>query len=320
MNLRNEIARRYTLRDWLISSKVNKLIGQINADEAIAKVIDDGLPALVGRLGGTEGRFIGEYLKMQRFEKIGLKIPWISNINVRWTRRKREVGFNAGFVPSDWEEIQEFVKLYQGCLLDTDVIGAWGTAFAWAESIAVTSTNNPSVIPIGHTAPWVEPVNRSEFATPWSMRLQGKKVLVIAGFADSIMKQHQRTSQIFSSNPYPKFQLEVIKAPLSAGRNSVGADNWFDQLCAMEQQMSNIDFDIALISAGAYSYPLALKAKELGKIGIHCGGGLQLFFGIMGGRWENDSNVLSKQNEYWIRPSRNETPENAKGVEGGCYW
>jgi len=40
----------------------------------------------------------------------------------------------------------------------------------------------------------------------------------------------------------------------------------------------------------------------------------------MGGRWENDANVLSKQNEYWIRPSRNETPENAKGVEGGCYW
>jgi hypothetical protein len=88
----------------------------------------------------------------------------------------------------------------------------------------------------------------------------------------------------------------------------------------MEQKMEEIDFDIALVSAGAYSYPLALKAKELGKIGIHSGGGLQLFFGIMGGRWENDSNVLSKQNEYWIRPSENETPENAKGVEGGCYW
>ncbi len=200
------------------------------------------------------------------------------------------------------------------------VIGAWGTAFAWAESLAVSATHTPLVIPIGHTAPWVDPVNPNEFTTPWSMLLDEKKILVIAGFAESIVKQHQRISQIFNSDPYPKFKLEVIKAPLSAGRNSIDADNWFEQLRAMEQQMSKIDFDIALISAGAYSYPLALKAKELGRIGIHCGGGLQLFFGIMGGRWENDSNVLSKQNEYWIRPSRNETPENAKGVEGGCYW
>jgi hypothetical protein len=320
MNLRNEFARRYTPRDWLISSKVNKLIGQINADEVISEVIDDGAPALVGRLGGTEGRFIGEYLKMQRYEKFGLEIPVAASMNFRWKKRKKEVGFNAGYVPGDWVEIQEFVTLYQQCLVSTDIIGAWGTSFAWAESIAVKSPRNPSVIPIGHTTPWVDPVNRREWPTPWSMHLEGKKVLVIAGFAESIMKQHQRTSQIFNSDPYPKFQLEVIKAPLSAGRDSVSVNNWFENLGTMELQMSIIDFDIALISAGAYSYPLALKAKELGKIGIHCGGGLQLFFGIMGGRWENDSIVRSKLNEYWIRPSRDETPENAKGVEGGCYW
>lgn len=320
MNLRNEIARRYTPRDWLISSRINRLIGKINADEAIGSIIDKGSPALIGRLGGTEGRFIGEYLKMERYEKLGLKIQFISMINSRWTKRKREVGFNAGFVANDWNEIQDFVKLYKKCLVNTDVIGAWGTAFAWAESIAITSKLNPAVIPISHTAPWVDPVNLRELATPWSMHLEGKNVLVIAGFADSIMKQHRLTSQIFASDSYPKFHLEVIRAPLSAGGEPVIPNNWFESLRAMEEQMTRIDFDIALISAGAYSYPLALKAKELGKIGIHCGGGLQLFFGIMGGRWENDSNVLSKQNGYWIRPSKNETPENAKGVEGGCYW
>jgi len=320
VNLRNEIARRYTFRDWLISCKINRLIGQINADEAISKVIDKGSPALIGRLGGTEGRFIGEYLKMCRYEKFGLKIPITASMNLRWKKRKKEVGFNAGFVPGGWKEIQDFVGLYEKCLTNTDVIGAWGTAFAWVESIAFTSTNSPAVIPISHSAPWVNPVNPKEQATPWSMHLEGKKVLVIAGFAESIMRQHQLASRIFSSVPYPKFQLEVIKAPLSAGRDSVTANNWFENLRLMEKKMEEINFDIALISAGAYSYPLALKAKELGKIGIHCGGGLQLFFGIMGGRWDNDSDVLSKQNEHWIRPSKNETPENAKGVEGGCYW
>jgi hypothetical protein len=210
--------------------------------------------------------------------------------------------------------------LYEKCLLNTEVIGAWGTAFAWAESLAFTDTRTPLVVPIGYTAPWVDPINRSEMATPWSMHLEGKKVLVIAGFAESIKRQHPFSSQIFNSDPYPKFHLEVIRAPLSAGRAIGAASNWFENLRSMEWEMEVSDFDIALISAGAYSYPLALKAKELGKIGIHCGGGLQLFFGIMGGRWENDLNVMSKFNKYWTRPTKNETPENAKGVEDGCYW
>ena len=88
----------------------------------------------------------------------------------------------------------------------------------------------------------------------------------------------------------------------------------------MKEQMSEKNFDIALISAGAYSYPLALEAKRLGRIGIHCGGALQLFFGIMGGRWEQDANILSRQNKNWIRPSDLETPEYAKAIENGCYW
>jgi hypothetical protein len=320
MNLRNEVARRYTLRDWIISSRVRKLIGQTNADEEISKVIDKGLPALIGRLGGTEGRFIGEYLKMQRYEKIGLRPQFTSKLNLRWKKRKKEVGFNAGFIPSDWQEIQDFVQLYKKCLIDTDVIGAWGTAFAWAESIAVSSTPRPAVIPISHTAPWVDPVNRTEVATPWSMHLAGKKVLVIAGFAESIKKQHEFASQFFSFDQYPEFQLEVLKAPLSAGGSLLASQNWFKNLQTMEKLMEKADFEIALVSAGAYSYPLARKAKEMGKIGIHCGGGLQLFFGIMGGRWKNDTNVLSKQNEYWIRPSSIETPVHATGVEDGCYW
>ncbi len=89
--------------------------------------------------------------------------------------------------------------------------------------------------------------------------------------------------------------------------------------------MSKVEFDIALISAGAYSYPLALHAKKMGKIGIHTGGGLQLFFGILGKRWEpkypETTNYLSNYiNGYWVRPSAEETPENSKMIENGCYW
>jgi hypothetical protein len=232
----------------------------------------------------------------------------------------REIRFNAGFKPSNWGEVQQFVRLYQECMENTDVLGAWGTAFAWAESLAFSRTNSPTVISIGSTSPWVDPTVPKECVIPWGMALEGKRVLVVAGFADSIEKQHRSTKKIFQDVDYPNFTLNVIAAPLSAARDSFFHDDWFKNLFSMEDQMEKIEFDVALISAGAYSYPLALKAKQLGKIGIHCGGGLQLFFGIMGGRWEQDSNVLPRVNEFWVRPSSSETPELAKGVEGGCYW
>jgi hypothetical protein len=37
MNLRNEIARRYTLRDWYVSGKTRRLIGKKNADQVISE-------------------------------------------------------------------------------------------------------------------------------------------------------------------------------------------------------------------------------------------------------------------------------------------
>lgn len=320
MGIRNEISRRYTLRDWYVSHKVRKLIGRLSADLVISEVINKGDPALVGRLGGTEGRFIGEYLKMRRYLKFGIPIPAVARFNYRWRKRCREVQFNAGFIFHDWNEIENFVNLYQECLENTDALGAWGTAFGWAESLAFTSKNFPEVIPIGHTAPWIAPANPDVAQIPWSAALEGKKVLVIAGFAESIKNQHLKSKVLFDNCHYPDFSLSTIQAPLSAGGSPNPESDWFSDLTTMEKTMEKIDFDIALVSAGAYSYPLALKAKKMGKIGIHCGGGLQLFFGIMGGRWETNPSVCSYSNEHWVRPSLAETPVNSNQVEDGCYW
>jgi hypothetical protein len=51
--------------------------------------------------------------------------------------------------------------------------------------------------------------------------------------------------------------------------------SWFELLNEIKTKMDQTDFDIALVSAGSYSYPLAHHAKKLVKIGIHAGGGLQ---------------------------------------------
>jgi hypothetical protein len=95
---------------------------------------------------------------------------------------------------------------------------------------------------------------------------------------------------------------------------------WFELLESMKDEISNSKFDVALIAAGAFSYPLAAHAKKIGKIGIHCGGGLQIFFGVMGNRWNNSPEVLKYMNEFWIRPSAEERPKTADQVENACYW
>lgn len=317
--LRHEIAKRWKPWDWYKSRAVAERINPAIADQVISDLIMLGQPALVGRLGGTESRFLGEYLKVT-------KLKYLSRIQFRikhnWIKRSKEINTNAGFYFEDGSQVEKFYKLYDEALLNTDVLGAWGTAFAWIESGYLTNVN--SLIPVPMTAPWVDAYKPTFSSIPWSNSLHGKKVLVISPFAESIEKQHKIIKKVFPDVYYPEFTLTTIKAPQTIGFNSNSKPDWFENLNNMKKLMSGENFDVALVAAGAYSYPLAHYAKQLGRIGIHAGGGLQLFFGILGRRWETNwgkGNYLEKYfNEFWTRPSENETPANANKVENGCYW
>jgi hypothetical protein len=317
--LKHEISKRWTPWDWYQSICISKRISSGGADKVIFDLIALGKPALVGRLGGTEARFLGEYLKIVRLKKLS-KI--LFKLKPNWLKRAREINSNAGFYFEDIFQVSNFYKIYNEALLDTDVLGAWGTAFAWIESRYVNTIK--TFIPVPMTAPWIGPYNSIFNQVPWSSALDGKRVLIISPFTETIIKQHNIIDKVFPNNNYPKFSLATIKAPQTIGVNSNLKPDWFEKLDEMKNLMSNVDFDVALIAAGAYSYPLAHYAKQMGKIGIHAGGGLQLFFGIIGKRWEvnwGEGNYLETYfNKYWTRPSLLETPSKANEVENGCYW
>lgn len=152
-----------------------------------------------------------------------------------------------------------------------------------------------------------------------------KKVLVIHPFADSIKYQYENNrKKLFQNTDYlPKFKLYTMKAVQTiADERDDRFDDWFEALDYMYFEAMKFDFDIALIGCGAYGYPLAAKLKKAGKQAIHLGGVLQIMFGVIGKRWEDDENPIVRNlfNEYWIRPSDNEIPSNSKSVEKGCYW
>ncbi len=315
--LRHELAKRYTLIDWFKSQKVKKLIDHEEPDKAISDLIAAGGAGLVGRLGGTEGRFLGEYLKLKTLKRFGIPIQVSSVLSRRWKRRRAEVFLQAGFYFQEWTDAEKFCSEYLAALKQTDILGAWGVAFTWVEGVGLDKEKT-TVVPVGFTAPWVEPYVPGQIA--WAKSLEGKRVLVVSGFADSILKQHPKISEIYKGVNYPSFELSVVKAPLAAGNADALGKTWFELLDEMKRQIASEEFDVALIAAGAFSYPLAAYVKSLGKIGIHCGGGLQLFFGIMGNRWNNSPEVLRYVNENWVRPSKAETPVMAEKIEDACYW
>jgi hypothetical protein len=302
---------------------VAKLINSENSDQIIRSLLSTEKIGLIGRLGGTEARFIGQYLKLQKLQSFGIPISLSSKFSMKWKKRRKSIYALSGFYADSWDEVNEFVEMYLLALAETDILGAWGVAFTWIESIKLDNSIT-RLIPVGHTAPWIESFNQidglDQELGPWANALSGKKVLVISSFSESIKKQHLIADKLFVGRSFPDFDLQVIRAPQTSGERDPNGATWFELLAEMKYQMSKIDFDVVLVAAGAYSYPLAHHAKKIGKIGIHAGGGLQIFFGIMGNRWKESPEVLKYINEFWTRPTSEETPQNADNVEGACYW
>lgn len=162
------------------------------------------------------------------------------------------------------------------------------------------------------------------FDNPWTRYLEGKKVLVISPFIKTITQQYEKRRLLFKNHlVLPDFQLLTLKAVQGIGdsKKLLPYNDWFEALEEMKSQISAIDFDVALIGAGAYGMFLGAHCKEIGKQAVHMGGATQLLFGIKGRRWDKYfENTL--YNEHWTRVSKEETPDGLEKFEEGtfAYW
>mgnify|MGYP000884135964 CR=1 FL=1 len=223
---------------------------------------------------------------------------------------KRRMFYNAGFFHKDNESFEHFTDLMIEDMKQIDVLLSWRH-----EELRVRKYfQNAVAIPLGVVEPF-------QFENPWSSALEGKKVLVVHPFEDSIRTQYGKRKLLFK-NPsvLPDFELKIVKAVQSAAGASPGFSSWFEALDYMKREIDKHDYDIALIGAGAYGFPLAAHVKRSGKKAFHVGGALQLLFGIRGSRWDNIPKYHDIFNEHWIRPSAVETPPKSNLVENSTYW
>lgn len=283
--------------------------------EIIYELLISYKPTMIARFGANELNCIANFISVKKNQK-----PWFLYIQGRshswwWNQNVIEQIQNcAGFFPADIPSVERFCALMLKDIPLVDLLGSWlPDEYLFDKELE----NSPKVD--------LELLNPYFSTTPWTRALEGKKVLVIHPFADTVKAQYLKRELIFANNLLPAFELKTLKAVQSIAGETTEFDSWFSALEHMKNQMDQIDYDICLIGCGAYGFPLAAHAKRMGKKGFHLGGSLQLLFGIRGKRWENpnynpDYNFSTLMNEHWVKPSNEERPEAAHQVEGACYW
>lgn len=280
----------------------------------ISKALLSNKPTMIARLGSTELQCMINYIGVRYPAKYRSIKGYISNQTPPWwwnPQSIRQMQRCAGFFPARVDKIEQFCELMLKDLKQVDILGSW----LKQESFFSDELSKAKKVALEDLEPFFT-------KDPWTRALEGKRVLVVHPFAETIKSQFRRREKLFEDSLLPPFDLDVLPAVQSIAGQKTEFEDWFAALDSMQEKIAKKDFDICILGCGAYGFPLASFVKNMGKKAIHLGGVTQLLFGIKGKRWEQFivypyANLF---NEYWVRPSKAEMPQKARSVEGGCYW
>lgn len=294
------------------------------ASNMIYELLTNEKPCMIARFGSTELSALRNYIGVNAYNH-SIKKYITGELPEWWWNKKimKQMEQWSGFFPSTPANMQRFGDLMLKDIKELDLLGCWvKDEIYFAQQLSTVKRVHLRLL---------EPFWSKR---PWTKALEGKRVVVVHPFAETIYKQYNenRTKLFKDPNLIPEFKsLRIVKAVQSLGGNHNQFVDWFEALEWMKKEIKKEDYDVCLIGCGAYGFPLAAEVKRNGKKAIHLGGALQLLFGIKGKRWENpnygvkewglpEGTYLDIMNEYWISPSESERPNNSGNVEGGCYW
>lgn len=300
-------------KQLFFNDKSPQYLGQ-EASNLIQDLLMSDNPCMIARFGSVELDCIKIY-QNKNLNAIKKQAKYISgNIdNLDWNEQiKYSMCNNTGFFPPSDKKLDDFSKLMIEEMKNVDILGSW----LFKENSFNNELKNARKVHLEDLVPF-------NHQNPWSFAFKNKKILVIHPFTESINLQFNRKELLFKDKRVlPHFELITYKPIQSFLGNyeKLEYNDWFEALEFMKKDISKLEFDIAILGCGSYGFPLASYIKKMGKKSIHMGGATQLIFGILGKRWEQEYDMSNYINEYWIRPSLNERPENFEKVENGCYW
>lgn len=287
------------------------------ANDLIRGMIEGDTPFLITRFGGGEMeallRGIDVQSKAPIIKKIGRML--IGEGGPFWWDNSIRGGlcWNAGFFPPTDEALNAYSNKFCEDIPQIDLIG---TTYPGEKYLLARFAPKMKAVPLMD----LEPFGKTN---PWTKALRGVKVLVVHPFEDTIRAQYDKRKLLFKDPDFlPEFELITYRAISSFAGNKVPYDSWFDALAKMCNDISHIDFDIAIIGCGAYGMHIgAFIKRDLGRKAFHLCSPTQLLFGIKGGRWDKWPKYKDGlYNEHWVRPYESDIVKNTNTIEGGCYW
>ena len=300
---RKNIISSISMRLFHKAKSVEKWKGQSGptlafTNSCLCKVLDSKEPFAAIRFGAVELSCLNNHEKIE----LGFKKHYKPSVVFSMKN-------NAGFFPCDEASLKEYGDRLLPLLKETTFLGISGVHME--EYFQETYCPNCGIL----LYEGFEPLRGD-----WSSHLAGKKVLVISPFSEQIKEQYAKREGLFpkGSSILPEFTLLTITCPLTCADGIVEGSSFFKELEKMECEMAALDFDVALIGAGAYGSFLALEAKRLGKQAIQTGGATMTLFGLIGKRWEKREHVTKYVNSNWSRPVTK--PLGYEKIEGGAYW
>lgn len=310
-NLRRILIAVRKERKYVYPKNASPLLGALETQDRIGEMLLSDQPCMIARFGSVELQAVVDYLFPSTVKNA---MRFVKGEIPSWgyaPSTMRTMHINAGFFPATKLMLDRFGELMLDCASHVDVLGSWRRE----ESIVMPYLPHAKRVPLYALEPYY-------FNNPWTPALEGKKVLVVHPFENTIRRQHERYELLFEDKRLtPKYELQTLKAVQSIAANKPAEfDDWFQALEWMKGEINRRDFDVAIIGCGAYGFPLAAHVKQIGKKAVHLGGAVQNLFGIWSNAVKDSPEMNGLRNEYWVKPSSDETPVGISVVENSRYW
>ena len=291
--------RTFSFLDKIYERLAPKTEGVEADTNRLIAFLESNKPCMISRFGSTEL----QTLSYSRYFPLSLPLKKRTYYNIQYA---------SGFFPVTHKNLKYFYQLYEDDVKQLDLLISWRVEeFLFQDWLKDKPNVRKTTIDAFY-----------EHEHPWTQVLEGKKVLVVHPFAETIERQYKKRELLFENNKVlPEFaSLSTIKAVQSIAGNPVSFASWFEALEWMKDEIDKCDYEIALLGCGAYGMPLAAHIKRQGKKAVHMGGVLQFLFGIKGKRYIENPDTAKYINDYFVFPSDADKPKHANVVEGGCYW
>lgn len=240
---------------------------------ALSRAIQEGGAYFVGRYGSSEYSLLRTMRCFEESEVLSsVDTPKLLPFR-SWviTQKHRKMRAESDFFPKNYRAAQDFYRLMQDSARHLHLLGSWLPG----DSSFFPSERPRKITSLDHLEPFYSKL-------PWSAALESKRVLIIHPLADTIRLQYEKRKKLFphQRNVLPVFDLTIVEPPKASGRNDEEFEDWFDGLLTTYHRVVQHEFDVSIIDAGAYGFPLASWISQLGRPALQLGGVVASLFGI----------------------------------------